>query len=113
MQTAQQWLTTINAFVEDTCVIFTVAYFLSRARFILHPDTDRMRVASGIVLGAVATSEVIFSTMRAPYMTHTLVACVAIVIGGWIAALSAGTVVVVVATFFNSPGIAAQDGALL
>jgi signal transduction histidine kinase len=103
----QEWLATVNAFVEDTCVIFAVTYLLSRGKtldsvFSHRPWRSALLVGCGF--GLLGASEIVFPGMRAPYLSHTLAVCVAALVGGWIMAASALSVVVVAAIAFGQAG---------
>ena len=77
---------TINAFIEDTCVIFAIAYFLTRGRrleLLFAPKPTRSaRLITALILGAIALSEPVFPGARYPYVTHTLIVTFATLIGG-------------------------------
>jgi len=112
----QQWLATVNAFVEDTCVIFAVAYLLTRGKKlvqIFQPRTRRDSVSVGLLFGVLAATEAIFPDMRAPYVSHTLVVCLAMFVGGWIPSLVATAVVIVVELVLHGGPVACQTLYLL
>ena len=78
-------LSTFNAFIEDTCVVGTVAYGLTRTRALgafFAGSTPEGRTLLGLVFGLLASSEVIFAGDRAPYVFHTLLICLADFAGG-------------------------------
>jgi LytS/YehU family sensor histidine kinase len=82
----QHAIPTINAFIEDTCVLTVIAYLLARGRMLellfaeRRTAQDQMRLA--LVLGLAGLSEVIFPGWRAPYVAHTLIVTFATLVGG-------------------------------
>ncbi len=121
----QQLFATLNAFIEDTCVLATVAYLLARSRpvaSLLRPFSIRkavmierpeLAIRLGLILGLFATSEVIFPGARAPYESDSLIVCLAMFLGGWQAALPAAGVVCATAVILRSPAAALQTCLLL
>ena len=86
------WLSLFNSFIEDTCVVVTVAWGMTRAKgftAFLGGKTREHRVLIGILFGALATSEIVFPGARAPYVFHTLIVCAAQFVGGIEVALPA------------------------
>lgn len=77
---------TINAFIEDTCVIIVVAYLLARGPMLsLLFDARRplrKSLSLGIVLGLVGVTEAVFPGARYPYVTNTLITTFAALTGG-------------------------------
>jgi LytS/YehU family sensor histidine kinase len=77
---------TINAFVEDTCVIIVVAYLLARGRMLALLFQQRLpwrqALTLGITLGLVGLSEAVFPGARRPYITSTLIVMYAGMAGG-------------------------------
>ena len=83
MQTG--WLDTFNAFIEDTCVVGTVAYGLTRTKALgafFEGSTPEKRTMLGLIFGVLASTEVIFPGARSPYVFHTLIICLAQFAGG-------------------------------
>ena len=76
----------INRFLEDTCVLATVAYLLSRGGLLpkLFDVTRRRRdqIALALVFGLIGGSEILFSGERYPYVIFTLAATFAGYAGG-------------------------------
>jgi sensor histidine kinase YesM len=82
---ATAWLDTFNAFIEDTCVVGTVAYGLTRTRALgafFEGSTPEGRTVLGLIFGLLASTEVIFPGARSPYVFHTLIICLAQFAGG-------------------------------
>jgi hypothetical protein len=93
-------LDTINAFLEDTGLITALAYVLARGRILSFWFQERTKsheaVRTGLILGAIGASEVIFPGDRYPYETDTLMIALAVLTGGPIVgAISAMTVSIV------------------
>ena len=80
----------INRFLEDTCVIVTVAFLLSRASVMPRLFSDRRGIRDRLILGAVfaviGASEFLFPGDRYPYVPYTL----AIAFAGYACGLSVG-----------------------
>jgi hypothetical protein len=82
---ALTWLDTFNAFIEDTCVVGTVAYGLTRTKALgafFEGSTPEGRTVLGLIFGLLASTEVIFPGARSPYVFHTLIICLAQFAGG-------------------------------
>lgn len=82
---APNWLDTFNAFIEDTCVVGTVAYGLTRTKALgafFEGSTPEGRTVLGLIFGLLASTEVIFPGDRNPYVFHTLIICLAQFAGG-------------------------------
>jgi signal transduction histidine kinase len=105
------YIRTINAFIEDTCVIVVLAYLLTRGRLLTllvqkrspHPKAGLL----GLILGAIGLTEVIFPGARFPYVTHTLIVTFAALNGGLRASLITAGVVAAGAALFQSPEMVA------
>lgn len=79
------WLSTFNAFIEDTCVVGTVAYGLTRTKALgafFEGSTPERRTVLGLIFGVLASTEVIFPGARSPYVFHTLIIVLAQFAGG-------------------------------
>jgi Histidine kinase len=110
------WLATLNAFLEDTCVIFSVAYLLSRGKTLSVVFRDRGwkgSVATGLIFGLLGCSEIVFPNMRAPYVSDTLAVCVAMLVGGWAPSLMAIALVTVLAAVLDGSTVAAETMCML
>lgn len=82
---ATNWLDTFNAFIEDTCVVGTVAYGLTRTKALaafFEGSTPEKRTFLGLLFGLLASTEVVFPGDRSPYVFHTLIICLAQFAGG-------------------------------
>jgi len=82
---ATDWLSTFNAFIEDTCVVGTVAYGLTRTKALgafFDGSTPERRTLLGLIFGVLASTEVIFPGARSPYVFHTLIIVLAQFAGG-------------------------------
>lgn len=77
----------VNRFLEDTSVITTLAYLLSRGtllpRLFEAHRRRRDQFILALVFGLIGGSELIFPGDRYPYVTHTLAAAFAGYAGGW------------------------------
>ncbi len=77
---------TINAFIEDTCVLSVIAYLLTRISSLGDARGSRLVVTNrwkfGLVLGLVGLTETVFPGARFPYVTNTLIGTYAAFIGG-------------------------------
>ena len=96
------YLSVVNAFLEDTCVLMVIAYLLARGRMlallIAERITGRQALTLGVVLGLVGITEVIFPGLRSPYVLHTLIITFATLLGGLrVGAIAIVTVIVGVA----------------
>ena len=92
----------INRFLEDTCVLATVAYLLSRGGLLpkLFDTARRQRdqVALALVFALIGGSEILFPGERYPYVIFTLAASFAGYAGGLrLGLLSAGFMLALVA----------------
>jgi signal transduction histidine kinase len=79
------FIPTLNAFIEDTCVLVVIAYLLARGRMLglLVGDTQgRNGILAGLLLGLVGCTEVVFPGLRSPYVLHTLIVSFATLLGG-------------------------------
>jgi hypothetical protein len=82
-----QWpsAATVNAFIEDTCVLAVIAYTMGRGKLLAAVyDAGRSRrreVLLGILYGLIASSEAIFPGDRAPYVTSGLLLCLSAALG--------------------------------
>lgn len=78
-------LDTINAFIEDTGVIVSVAYLIARGQMLhslFRRSLDSRHVALvGAVFGGIGLTEVIFPGDRYPYVTDTAIATLAVLTG--------------------------------
>ncbi len=91
------YLSILNAFIEDTCVLAVVAYLLARGPMLSllrgERKTGRDAITLGLILGLVGLTEVIFPGARAPYVMHTLIVTFATLVGGMrVGLIAAGTV---------------------
>jgi hypothetical protein len=77
---------TINAFIEDTCVIMVIAYLLTRVSSREKLAGARLTVTNrwkfGLALGLVGLTEIVFPIARFPYVTNTLIGTYAAFFGG-------------------------------
>lgn len=77
---------TINAFIEDTCVLSVVAYLLTRISSLGRLAGSQSVVANrwkfGLALGLVGLTETVFPGARYPYVTNTLIGSYAAFVGG-------------------------------
>lgn len=98
---------TVNAFIEDTCVIVVIAYVLARG-----PVLDllfRARLSRrallylGAILGLIGLSETIFPGARYPYVTSTLIVTFAAVNSGLAAGLVSAAVVTAGSALLQTP----------
>src|SRR6476620_4810455 len=91
------YVRTINAFIEDTCVIVVLAYLLTRGRLLTllfqKRSTNPKAGLLGLILGAIGLTEVVFPGARFPYVTHTLIVTFAALNGGLRASLITASVV--------------------
>lgn len=89
-------LATVNAFIEDTCVLLVIAYSLGRSPLLglLFDSKGRgSRIWLLIALcGLIASTEAVFPNSRAPYVTSTLMIALAFVLGGPAVAGGSGAV---------------------
>jgi LytS/YehU family sensor histidine kinase len=78
--------TTINAFIEDTCVLIVIAYALARGKtltLLSHPQRNAWAMwRLGLIFGVFGVTEAIFPGARFPYVTHTLMTTFATLVGG-------------------------------
>lgn len=76
----------INAFLEDTCVLVTLAYLLSRgpllARLFDRRRSRRDQIVLAVLFGLIGSSDLLFPRARLPYVPSTLAACLAGYAGG-------------------------------
>ena len=102
-----QYVPTINAFIEDTCVLVVIAYLLARggALTLLFPTrpSRRNEVILGILLGLVGLTEIIFPGARSPYVVHSLIITFATLIGGLRVGLIAAATVTLIAGVLQMP----------
>lgn len=104
MQLLQGWTATVNAFIEDTCVIFAVTYLLSRGRTIEQISSRKPWAKAAVmatVMGLLGASEVVFPTMRAPYVSHVLAICLTALMAQWSIVMGAIGVVTAFALFLD------------
>jgi signal transduction histidine kinase len=77
---------TINAFIEDTCVLIVIAYVLARGETLTLLAYQRRDTWAmwrlGLILGAIGMTEAVFPGARFPYVTHTLITTFATLVGG-------------------------------
>lgn len=110
------WLGTFNAFIEDTCVIGAVAYGLTRTKalsaFFEGAEPER-RTLLGFVFGLLASTEVVFPGARSPYVSHTLIICLAQFAGGAAVSFPAILTVFVLGVVIRGPSEATQTLAAL
>jgi signal transduction histidine kinase len=99
--------TTVNAFIEDTCVLVAVAYLLARGRVLSLLFRQRLPLWKtaylGAVLGLVGLTEVAFPGARLPYATHTLIVTFAVLAGGLGVGLISAAVVTLGAFILRPP----------
>ncbi len=88
----------LNRFMEDSCVLVTLAYLLSRGALPSVFDPARSRrdqIIQAVVFGLLGASEILFPGDRYPYITFTLATAFAGYTGGLtLGLLTAGTTVV-------------------
>jgi LytS/YehU family sensor histidine kinase len=92
-------LQTINAFLEDTCVLVTLAYLLSRGPLLPRLFDRRRSRRDGALLalffGLTGASDLLFPDARLPYVPSTLIMSLAGYVGGpGLGLLSAGVMAV-------------------
>ena len=108
---AADWLGTFNAFIEDTCVVGTVAYGLTRTKALgafFEGSTPERRTLLGLIFGVLASTEVIFPGARSPYVFHILIICLAQFAGGVEVSLPAILTVFAAGLVLRSPSEALQ-----
>lgn len=89
----------VNAFLEDTCVLVTAAYLLSRGSLLPklfdQRRSRRDQLALALIFGLIGASDLLFPGDRLPYVPSTLAASFAGYAGGLgLGLLSAGVMVV-------------------
>jgi LytS/YehU family sensor histidine kinase len=103
---------TVNAFLEDTCVIIVLAYLLARGRMLallLQETSSRRRTLYlGAIFGVIGITEVIFPGARYPYVTNTLIITFAAFTVGLPPALFATCLIGVFSLMFQSPANVAR-----
>lgn len=81
------YLPTVNAFVEDTCVLVVLAYALVRGHLLLLLSARsrpwRHTLYLGALFGLIGSTEIIIPSARSPYVLHTLIITFATLIGGY------------------------------
>jgi len=105
------WRDTFNAFIEDTCVVGTVAYGLTRTKALgafFEGSTPEKRTVLGLIFGVLASTEVIFPGSRLPYVFHTLIICLAQFAGGAEVSLPAILTVFAAGLVLSGPNEAIQ-----
>jgi len=106
------YIQTLNAFLEDTCVLVVIAYLLARGRLLVTLFEVRLSgrntVTLGIVLGLIGLTEALFPGARYPYVTNTLIIAFAGFTSGLSVALIAAGVMVLGAAVFQSPVIVTE-----
>jgi signal transduction histidine kinase len=106
---------TLNAFIEDTCVLTVVAYLLARGGMLdllFQPRLlRRQALYLGLILGLIGLTETIFPGARYPYVTSTLIVTFASVTGGLQTGLAA-TCVIVGGSILLQPANAVMVGAI-
>jgi LytS/YehU family sensor histidine kinase len=104
-------LTTLNAFVEDTCVIVVVAYLMTRGHLLALLSERRPPVREqlllGGLLGLIALTEDIFPGARYPYVTRTLIITFTTLAAGAPAGTAAALVAAVGSVLLRGTSIAA------
>jgi len=108
-------LSKINSFMEDSCVLFAIAFLLARGRvlyWVLNPNRNFASVLLlGLLLGAIGGSEAIIPGSRYPYISSTLIAALVAMIGSL--SLSAVTLAIIVAAFLSTQDRGAAAAALV
>lgn len=91
---------TINRFLEDTCVIVTVAFLLSRGSLMPRLFSERRGLRDQLILGVVfaviGASEFLFPGDRYPYVAYTLAIAFAGYAGGLTVGLAAAALLIAV-----------------
>lgn len=104
---------TLNAFLEDTCVIIVVAYLLARGPMLGvlfdRRMTARRQVIVGAVFGLIGVSDVILPGARYPYSVSTLIVTFAAVMAGVRPALVASVLIGSFALILQGPFVAARS----
>ena len=81
------YLPTLNAFIEDTCVLVVIAYALARGRLLLLLASSERSLQhtlySGAVFGLIGCTEILFPGARSPYVVHTLIVTFATLTAGY------------------------------
>jgi len=99
------FLTTANAFIEDTCVIIVIAHLLTRMGPLAALSQVRLSQwrmwQLGILFGVIGLSEPLFPGARFPYVMHTLVATYASLVGGLLVGLIVMGIVTIGAVFLH------------
>jgi signal transduction histidine kinase len=101
----------VNAFIEDTCVVIVLSYLLTRGRLLVLLFRKRLsgREAGslGLLLGVIGMTEVAFPGARFPYVAHTLIVTFAALNAGLAVGLVTAAVVALGAFTFQAPVVAA------
>jgi len=99
----------LNRFLEDTCVLATVAYLLSRGGLLPRLADVRRRgrdlIALALVFGLIGGSEILFPGDRYPYVIFTLAAAFAGYAGGLALGLLSAAVMLAIAAMAYVAGI--------
>ncbi|WP_119320082.1 sensor histidine kinase [Capsulimonas corticalis] len=107
------FLQLFNAFLEDTCVLVTVAYLLSRGALLPklfdRSRTHRDQVVLALIFGLVGVSELFLPGDRRPYVPFTLAAGFA----GYAGGLSLGLLTCGVSMILAVAALATGSGHLL
>lgn len=97
----------INAFLEDTCVLVTLAYLLSRGRLLAtlfdRRRTRRDQAILALLFGLIGCSDLLFPGDRMPYVLSTLAACLAGYAGG--ISLGGPTALIMIALFVAAAAV--------
>lgn len=98
---------TINAFIEDTCVLIALAYVATRVgASLLLPHRRRSGwdvLRLSLILGLAGVADAVIPTARSPYVTHTLVITFATLAIGLEVGLTVSAVVILGALLFQPP----------
>jgi len=100
---SQTLLFKINSFIEDSCVLFAIAFVLARGRilhWVLNPNRNFASVILlGLLLGVIGGTEAMLPGSRYPYVSSTLMAALVAMIGSW--PLCAVSLLVIAAAFLS------------
>ena len=99
----------INRFLEDTSVLITLAYLLTRGavlpRIFEAKRQWRDQLALALIFGLIGGSELVFPGDRYPYVTYTLAVAFAGYAGGWALGLLTCFVMMLLATVALVSGV--------
>ena len=106
-------LAKFNSFIEDSCVLFAIAFLLARGRILQWMLNPNRKVSSAIflalILGVIGGSEAVIPGSRYPYISSTLMAAVVAMIGSWM--LSAVALAIIIGAFLSTHDPAAAAAA--